>query len=164
MLYNSLILSHLNYGILAWGYKSERIAKLQKKAIRIISLSKYNAHTEPLFKSLNLLKISDILKMQELKYYYKYKHDSLPVYLQKIPFTLNRDIHQHATRSQNKIHSTKTNHEYAKFCVRNNIPKTVNNTPSIKIDKIETHSLQGFAGYNKSYNEIPQIENCYICS
>ena len=31
MIYNSLILSHINYGILIWGYHSDRLYKLQKK-------------------------------------------------------------------------------------------------------------------------------------
>ena len=30
ILYNSLMLPHLNYGITLWGFKSERILKLQK--------------------------------------------------------------------------------------------------------------------------------------
>ena len=30
MIYNSLILSHINYGILTWGYHSDRRYKLQK--------------------------------------------------------------------------------------------------------------------------------------
>ena len=55
MIYNSLILSRINYGILAWGYNSERILKLQKKSVRLITLAKFNAHSEPIFKSLNLL-------------------------------------------------------------------------------------------------------------
>ncbi len=71
-IYNSLILSHLNYGILIWGYENDRLTKLQKKAIRIITLSKYNAHTEPLFKRLKLLKLIDLLHLNELKFYYKY--------------------------------------------------------------------------------------------
>ncbi len=32
LIYNSLILSHLNFGILAWSYQCERITKLQKKS------------------------------------------------------------------------------------------------------------------------------------
>ncbi len=32
-LYNSLILFHINYGILTWGLDSDRILKLQKKAV-----------------------------------------------------------------------------------------------------------------------------------
>ena len=35
----------------------------RKKVLRIITLSKYNAHTDPLFKSLDLLKLYDILKV-----------------------------------------------------------------------------------------------------
>ncbi len=70
-IYNALILSHLNFGILALGHQCERIIKLQKKIIRITSLSKYNAHTEPIFRSLKLLKLTDILKLQELKFYWR---------------------------------------------------------------------------------------------
>ncbi len=50
-LYNSLILPHINYCLMIWGYQCNRITKVQKKAVRIISVSKYNSHTEPLFKS-----------------------------------------------------------------------------------------------------------------
>ena len=73
-IYNSLILSHINYGILLWGSKSAKLDKLQKKAIRILSCSKYNAHTDPLFKKthLKVLKISDIFTFSKLKFYYKY--------------------------------------------------------------------------------------------
>ena len=49
-LYNSLIASHLNYRILEWGIVATRVEKLQKKAIRLITHSKYIAHTNPLFK------------------------------------------------------------------------------------------------------------------
>ena len=39
ILYNAVILSRINYGILLWGYECGRIFRLQKKAIRIIPLS-----------------------------------------------------------------------------------------------------------------------------
>ena len=55
ILYNSLILPHINYCLMIWGYQCNRIKKLQKKAIRIISVTKYNSHTEPLFKSISVL-------------------------------------------------------------------------------------------------------------
>ena len=47
-MYNSLILPHLNFSILSWGLHSGRLPKLQKRAVRIITLNKYNAHTEPI--------------------------------------------------------------------------------------------------------------------
>ena len=106
ILYKSLILPHLNYGIMTWGYKCDRINKLQKKAIRIVSLSKYNAHTEPIFKRLYLLKVADILKIQELKLYYRCMHNTLPQYLQRIAFHQNCTIHDYNTRRQNELHIT----------------------------------------------------------
>ena len=77
-IYNTLILPHMIYGILAWGRHTKVIHKIQKRAIRIIAASKYNAHTEPLFKQLNLLKACDICKLQELKFYHKLINIHLP--------------------------------------------------------------------------------------
>ncbi len=50
LIYNSLVLSHLNFGTLLCAYKYEKVFKLQKKIVRIVSLSKYNAHTDVLLK------------------------------------------------------------------------------------------------------------------
>ena len=69
MLHNALILPHLNYCVTAWGYQCNRIIKLQKKTIRTVMISSYNAHTESFFKNLKLLKIQDILTLQTLKIY-----------------------------------------------------------------------------------------------
>ena len=41
--------------------------KLQKRAIRIVANSKYNAHTEPLFKLFRILKLSDVLILQTIR-------------------------------------------------------------------------------------------------
>ena len=64
IIYNCLILSHLYYGILAWGYEHEKITKREKKCLRILTLSDYRAHTVPLFKKLKILKVSDIFYLQ----------------------------------------------------------------------------------------------------
>ena len=52
-----------------------------KMAVRIITLNRYNSHREPLFLKLQILKIEDQLKLQELTFCYKYIHRNLPVYL-----------------------------------------------------------------------------------
>ena len=67
MLYSSLVNSHLLYGILVWGCEYHRLEKIQKSIIRIITVSKYNDHTEPLFKALDLLKLNDMLNLSTLK-------------------------------------------------------------------------------------------------
>ena len=55
--------------------------KLQKKVMCMINLSKYNAHTDPIL-SIKFLKVSDILQIQILNFYYKLIHNKLPGYLQ----------------------------------------------------------------------------------
>ena len=68
---NSLILYHLNYGVLLCGpqlHLNDRLHILhKKKAVRIITGNSYFAHSEPLFKQLRLLKTCDIYKCQLLK-------------------------------------------------------------------------------------------------
>jgi hypothetical protein len=169
MLYNSLILPHINFCVLAWGYNCSRIVKLQKKAVRIVSLSKYNAHSEPILKSLKLLKVTDILKLQLLKLYFKFQNNMLPDYLQTLPFKTNRSLHDHSTRIHDYVHTNRPEHEFARKCIRYSIPMIINNTPVEIIEKIHTHSLQGYAQYIKtkillSYEENCTIIDCYVCS
>ncbi len=127
-----------------WGYKCERLTKLQKCIIRIISLDKYNSHTEPIFKSLKLLKLNDILKLQELKFHYKFENSKLPCYLSKLPFKRNTIIHGYDTRINHNIHLLKPKHEYAKKCIQNNIPLLVNNNPNNILEKIHTQFARFF--------------------
>ncbi len=134
LIYNSLVLSHLNFGILLWGFKCDKIFKLQKKIVRILSLSKYNAHIDALLKKKKLLKVYDILQLQELKFYYKYKKNKLPHYLQALPLHPNTQTHDHNTRTKNNIHHPFGKHAFAKNCVRFDIPRIVNNCPNCIID------------------------------
>ena len=55
IVFHSLVLPHLYFSILAWGFESERLIKLQKRAVRIIHRAKCNAHSEPLLKKSGLL-------------------------------------------------------------------------------------------------------------
>ena len=168
-IYNTLIMPHLNYGILAWGYQPGRLVTLQKKDVRVITSSAYNAHTSPIFKNLRLLKIYDIHTLQQLKFYYKMVHTNLPIYFNTLPLIRNQDIHGHNTRCRNKIGSIRTKHEFAKRCIRYSLAHTINSLPSCIQDKIFTHSLSGLSIYSKQfllnkYESNCQIINCYICN
>ncbi len=88
-LYNSMIASHLNYCILAWGYEYSRLNKIPRRVIRIINLSKYNDHTESIFKKLKLLKLEDMLKLNESQFYYKLENKKLAVYFLHQPTIQN---------------------------------------------------------------------------
>ena len=97
-LYCSLVQSHLNYAILTWGCSCNRLEKLQKRLIRIISRSKYNAHTESLLKQLELLKLSDLLELSALKFYFKCLHGSLPRFFYSFNIATQGTQHSHDTR------------------------------------------------------------------
>ena len=82
-IYYTIILPHLQYGILAWGGHLDGLSKLemiQKEAIRKITKSHHNAHTDHLFSELNILKLKDIYNSQVCKFIYKYKQNSIPSY------------------------------------------------------------------------------------
>ena len=167
ILYNSLILPHLQYCILSWGFKSDRIFKLQKRAARIITCSKYNAHTEPLLKTLNLLKIEDIMKTKALKLYYRYKQNELPKYFESM-FTESNDNHSHDTRHKSLLYQLPTKTSTGRLCIRHYIPELLSKTPECITEKLDTHSFSGFSNYMKNYyirnyNENCLVENCYFC-
>ena len=100
-LYNTLILPHINYGILTWGNNINRIQKLQKWAIRTVTNSKYNAHCDPLFKNLSLLKACDIYHISELKFYFKYMNDTLPAYFKNMLQHIH-PTHMYETRNRER--------------------------------------------------------------
>ena len=62
-------MSHVNYGFLSWDSYSNKIENLQKKAIRILTNSRYHEHTEPLLKVYGLLKVQDIYYLKQLQFY-----------------------------------------------------------------------------------------------
>jgi len=168
MIYSSLINSHLNYGILVWEYKLSNIFKLQKKAIRAITRSKFNAHTQPLFKKLNILTVSDIYKLKLYKFYYRLNKNSIPHYFYTSNILIRQqDDHSYNTRN-NRYTIPRIRHKYGEHCLRYNLPKQLNDTPSCILEKVLTHSEQGLCRYAKyilinTYQEYCSIINCYIC-
>ena len=61
-LYLALVHPHINYGILSWGNAGQHLRKtitLQKRAIRTINKANYNSHADHLFRSSQVLKVSD---------------------------------------------------------------------------------------------------------
>ena len=164
-LYNALILPYLNYGNIIWGWKSKNITKLQKRTIRIISNSHYNAHTEPLFKKLNILKFTDLCVLHDLKFCFKFNNNTLPHYFYSITENIS---HDHLTRQNNTYRVPSVSHEFAKHSITYRLPKCFNDMdPNFKI-KLNTHSFAGFKLYIKrtlinNYHTSCHIQNCYIC-
>ena len=133
LLYNSLLLPHINYSLLVWGHNPFLITKL-KNCLRIIKFSKIFAHCDPIFKNLRLLKTEDIFKIKHLKYL----KNNLPLYFQNLSIKANN--HTHDARNQN-LYKCRIEHDFAKQSLLSSIPETRNNcTINIK-EKLTTHPL-----------------------
>ena len=82
MLYYSLIYPFLTYGIQVWGFTYPTYLKpvttLQKRVVRIMTFSDPRSHSEPLLKSLRLLKFSDIIHLEILSFVYQWNHKLSP--------------------------------------------------------------------------------------
>ena len=165
-IYSSLIHNYLNYGILCWGNQSNQVFHLQKKALRTITNSRYNAHTEPIFKKLKILKLNDIYERKLYKFYFKYKKEILPSYFLHNSF-LSRLEHRYETRD-GSYQLPRLSHKFAENCIRYQLPSLLNQKVKCIIDKVNTHSEFGYALYIKNiyinnYQENCTIDNCYVC-
>ena len=79
-----------------WGTSTEEnldiIVKLQKKCVRIITFSDFNSHANPLFIDLKILKVHDVIKLQQLKLAYEYCNNLIPYDLRNF-FNCSSEIH-----------------------------------------------------------------------
>ena len=168
MLYFSMVNAHLNYGILVWGFVPTRLIKIQKRTIRTITCSKYNAHTEPLFKIMDILRLKDLLDINALKFYYKYLRGTLPSYFYSFNITTQGENHSYNTRQSDQIRTNRTRTHFADNRLKIYLPPLINSVPTTLLQKIATHSIHGFSSsikryYIGNYSNTCSIPNCYIC-
>ena len=104
-IYHAIFSSHLMYGCQIWTQKlisvTDKISILQKNAIRILTFSDFKAHSEPLFKQLNILKFKDNIVLQNCMFVYDYLKGNLP---NSFDDAFNRvdECHSIGTRSAEK--------------------------------------------------------------
>ena len=139
-----------------------------QRALRIMTNSRYNAHTEPLFKQLYLLKVKDIFDVQCMQFWYKFVNKKLPNYFRDM-FKYNHEVHDIGTRSHDQLHLYPTRTSGARSVLRHHIPELLNTFPKYLIDKIKTHSLYSISHHIKCYlveiySYDCSIIDCYICN
>ena len=162
-IYQSLIHSHLNYGILLWGFENEKLKILQKKAVRILSQSHYLAHTEPLFKKEKILKIEDIFKLHSYKLYYNFMNNNLPFSIQRL-FQINWNSINFRLTLFNCADSA------GKKRIRYQLPQMINNSDDSLLHHVLITSLASYKFFVKkhfldSYDDSPcTTSNCYACN
>ena len=122
-LYYSLIYPYLTYGILIWGntYKStlNPLLILQKRAIRTITFSKFDAHSSPIFQQLQILKIYDLAFIETALFMHQFYTKQLPSSFDNF-FTLLSARHPYNTRiaSRNNYYLPKARTNYGIFNIR----------------------------------------------
>ena len=169
-IYSSLINPHLNYCILAWGFNLDRILKLQKKAVRIITNSHFLAHTDNLFHDLKILKIEDIFNLKQIVFYHKFINDQLPPTLANILSKQEpnrRSCHSHLFLKPPRL----ALRENAKQCIRHTIPDFINDFKNFKKDFIKNINLLSLLTLKQQFKS-QKLENyafectdhnCYPC-
>lgn len=170
-LYYALIHPHLTYMLLAWGYDCDSIELEQRKVIRIINGKHYLAHTDPLYKDSNILKLSDIHTQSQLKFSHKYIHAELPQYFMQLPLTKNNDQHTHYTRISDDIRTPKPDTEYSRKIIRHSLPKLINSLDDTEVDEMFSLSCSAFANSFKrskleNYSNVRRCnvrDDCYPC-
>ena len=167
-IYKSLFHPHILYGLTVWGFQHERVNKIQKKAIRILTFKPYLAHTTPLFKQLNILNMKDLYNLQLFKLYYKNTNNLLPTYFQC--FTLNYDDadHNHDLR-HTTFRLPMTRREYFVQSTKYQYLQLIRDTEHNTLNRSTTHPMYSFTNYLKyqyldEYDPICHIPQCYVCN
>ena len=105
-LYHTYIYPYLIYCIEVWGNSPKchlnPILLLQKKIVRIITCTHYLAHTENIFKELQILPIEKIFISRVGVFMYKHENGLLPRVMDEL-YVRTNTIHSHNTRNVNKL-------------------------------------------------------------
>ena len=98
LFYNSFFDSHLRYACQIWAQTNcPRIYKLQKQCIRLITFSKFNASSLPIFLELKILKLPDLVKSLNILLIYLILTKSAPTFLINL-YNLRKYPDYHNTR------------------------------------------------------------------
>ena len=121
MLYNAFVLPHLMYGLEVWGNTFptyiQDILQIQKKLVRIITFSDWNAPSAPLFRKLGILDIFNLHKLQLGIFVHDALHARLPHIFDYFFTYVN---HSYRTRQnvRNELSIPKIRHKAGDFTVK----------------------------------------------
>ena len=172
MIYNTLILSHMNYCLLSWGSKmvnDHPLHLLQKKAVRLVTNSDYVSHSEVICRNHGLLRLPDMFRFALWKFYFKLMNNTLPLYFNIVKPVLPDICNYYEVRTPS-FHLPDIKHKFAEQQVQYQLVKLLNSSHcSLLItSKIHTHSFQFFKYFVKNsiidtYMDRCEHRNCYSC-
>lgn len=108
-LYFALIDSYLRYGCHLWGVTCKKylhkLTIIQKKAIRIVSHSPYNASTTPLFTRLKILQLENLTNLHINQLMHQ-------TYYETLPLSLLTTLSEILKRYNNEHHNTRNRNNF----------------------------------------------------
>ena len=149
-MYYTFVFPYLIYCCEIWGNTSQThldsLIKCQKKIVRVMTFSLYDAHSKPLFEQLHILDLKKLIIHRIALMMYKHSVHLLPVPVSNL-FIKNSSIHGYNTRSCNLLHTkvgssevTYTNFSYHGVHIWNiivqNIPPSISYNSFKHLSKI----------------------------
>ena len=141
--------------------------KCQKRAVRIIQKAKYNAHTQPIFASINILPLPELIYQQKLHLIHAFIHNYLPNSFKNLILLNNKVyVYNYIFRNDWDFFVPLANTEFLKRffyyfpLAWNNIPNNLINISSKKLFCINLKQNLIQPCLNCQYNRL----FCYVCS
>ena len=114
-LYHCFVYPYLNYCIEVWGdtFKThlQTLVKLQKRVLRIISYSRWNASVDHLYKHYFIMQLKKIHFYKVTLLMFRVKNLTAPSVLNEL-FTENKDVHDYNTRQKDEFHVPNATRNY----------------------------------------------------
>ena len=180
LLYYGLFESFLSYGVSVWGSTypmyTDPIFILQKRILKIITFNEVTVSSTPLFDSLQILKLSDLFKLQVTSFVYECLNSLAPIYFREY-FTSIQSIHSIGTRQSKKgdLYALRCNTtqyglrsiHYSGVRIWNSLPVAIRNSQSLPNfkEKMKAYIFSFYKFYNFRMNRIVLfshfLDSCY---
>ena len=115
--------------------------------MRIITFSKFDEHSSPIFKSLNIIKLFDLVTLSIAIFMFKFKKKLLPSIFNTLFITVN-EVHNYRSAAKQSFYLPKARTNYGLFNIRFRGPKLWNSIS----EEIKLFSLRKFK--NKFKNDF----------
>ena len=170
LLYNTMVLPHLQYCIINWGnFKHDsnvgmknKLLTLQKCLVRIISNAHRISHADPLFFNNNILKIDELFEQSIRVFSFKLHKNLLP---REISSFFEKVDHGHNTRgARNNFFVTLSDKRSIKSIVPscwNSLPLQLKQCPSVASFKINSKNAL-LAPYESFSCHIRNCKSCLV--
>ena len=170
MIYNSLIQSHLSYCQVIWCNTKSKILdpliKAQKRALRIVNNEHWLKHCDPLFASMDCIKLTDQYKISCGKLVVKFLQKTLPPGLQSC-FHEKSQVRSTRMSVNNRILTQQSTNDAAvqrmpKYSIaqiwNKCVPKSIKDFPEASFNlAYKNHFIQEYSGF-----KCTKL-NCYSC-